>query len=72
MTEVAIAVQFGEIRGLTGPFMGLLWQRYRTSFPKLQVHPALVSRSERSGPAQEERVYRQARDCPCTSRLVHR
>jgi uncharacterized protein (TIGR04255 family) len=52
VTEVAIAAQFGEIRGLTGPHMGLLWQRYRDSFPKLEVHPALGPRFERSGPAQ--------------------
>ncbi len=51
VTEVAIAAQFGEIRGLTGPHMGLLWERYRGSFPKLEVHPALGPRFERSGPA---------------------
>lgn len=49
VAEVAIAVQFGEIRGLTGPRMGLLWQRYRESFPQLEVHPALDPRFERSG-----------------------
>ena len=60
VTEVAIAAQFGEIRGLTGPHMGLLWQRYRDSFPKLEVHPALGPRFERSGPAQ-------GRDLPSSS-----
>ena len=51
VTEVAIAVQFGEIRSLTGPHMGLLWQRYREAFPKIEVHPALDPCFERSGPA---------------------
>ena len=51
VTEVAIAAQFGEIRGLTGPLMGLLWQRYRESFPRLEVQPALDPHFERSGPA---------------------
>ncbi len=51
VAEVAIAAQFDGIRGLTGPLMGLLWQRYRESFPKLEVHPALDPQVERSGPA---------------------
>lgn len=50
VAEVAIAAQFDPIRGLTGPVMGLLWQRYRESFPKLEVHPALDPHVERSGP----------------------
>ena len=54
VTEVAIAAQFGEIRRLTGPLMGLLWQRYRELFPKLEVYPALDPRFERSGLALEK------------------
>ena len=50
VTEVAIAAQFDGIRGLTGPLMGLLWQRYRESFPKLEVQPTLDPRFEQSGP----------------------
>ena len=34
--------------------MGLLWQRYRESFPKLEVYPALDPRFERSGLALEK------------------
>ncbi len=56
VTEVAIAVQFREIRGLTGPRMGLLWQLYRKSFPKMEVHPALAPRFERSGSASAKRL----------------
>jgi len=51
VVEVAIAAQFGEIRGLTGPHLGLLWRRYRESFPKLDVHPPLDARYERAEPA---------------------
>ena len=51
VVEVAIAVQFEDIPGLTGPCMGLLWDRYRESFPKLEVHPALDPHVERSSPA---------------------
>ena len=50
VVEVAIAAQFDGIPGLTGPHMGLLWQRFRESFPTLQVHSALDPRFERSGP----------------------
>jgi len=56
VAEVAIAAQFGEIRGFTGPHMGLLWRRYRESFPKLEVHPALDPRFERSKPAPSEGI----------------
>ena len=49
VVEVAIAAQFDGIPGLTGPHMGLLWQRFRESFPKLQVHPALDPRLEQAG-----------------------
>lgn len=51
VAEVAIAAQFGQLRGLTGPHMGLLWQRYRDSFPTLEVHPALDPRFEQPNPA---------------------
>lgn len=51
VAEVAIAAQFEGIRGLTGPIMGLLWQRFRELFPKLEVHPALDPHVERSDPA---------------------
>ncbi len=51
VVEVAIAAQFSEIRGLTGPRMGLLWQRYRESYPRLEVQPALDPHVEQSGPA---------------------
>ena len=54
VAEVAIAAQFGEIRGLTGPHMGLLWRRYRESFPTLEVHPALDPRFERPSSAPGE------------------
>lgn len=50
VVEVAIAAQFDGIPGLTGPHMGLLWQRFREAFPTLQVHPALDPRFERSSP----------------------
>lgn len=50
VVEVAIAAQFDGIPGLTGPHMGLLWQRFRGAFPTLQAHPALDPRFERSGP----------------------
>ena len=45
-----MAAQFRRIRGLTGPVMGLLWQRYKESFPGLDVHPALDPRFEELGP----------------------
>ena len=50
VAEVAVAAQFVEIRGLTGPHLGLLWRRYRESFPKLEVHPPLEARYEREEP----------------------
>ena len=50
VVEVAIAAQFDGIPGLTGPHMGLLWQRFRGTFPTLQLHPTLDPRFERSGP----------------------
>ena len=49
--EVAIAAQFRPLESLTSPLMGLLWERYRDSFPNLEVHPTLEPRFERSGPA---------------------
>lgn len=45
-----MAAQFGKIRRLSGPRMGLLWRRYRDSFPRLEVHPALDPRFEELGP----------------------
>lgn len=34
--------------------MGLLWQRFRESFPELEIHPALDPRFERPNPAPGE------------------
>lgn len=56
VAEVAIAAQFGQIRGLTGPVMGLLWQRFREAFPKLEVHPALDPRFEQFGRDPEKKL----------------
>ena len=39
VVEVAIAVQFEPVEGLTGPMLGVLWSRVRDRFPAVQVHP---------------------------------
>ena len=56
VVEVGIAAQFDGIPGLTGPHMGFLWQRFRESFPKLQVHAALDPRLEQAGPDPGKRL----------------
>lgn len=56
VAEVAIAAQFDAIRSLTGPHMGMLWQRFRGALPTLQVHPALDPRLERSSPEFEKKL----------------
>ncbi len=45
-----MAAQFARIKDLSGPRMGLLWRRYRDSFPRLEVHPALDPRFEELRP----------------------
>lgn len=47
VVEVAIAVQFEELSGLTGPMIGLLWQRFRDRLPQLEVHAPRPTRFER-------------------------
>jgi len=47
--EVALSVQFERLNVATAKF-GLLWEKYRDRFPKLQEKPALDAVVERFGP----------------------
>lgn len=49
VVEVALAVQFAPLKGLTAAHLGLIWDRYRDRFPKLEQHPPTHNRVERTG-----------------------
>jgi len=50
VVEVALAVQFEPIAGLTAPQLGLLWAaHYRKAYPKVEEHAPLDSVIERFG-----------------------
>jgi uncharacterized protein (TIGR04255 family) len=49
VVEVAIAVQFAPPKGLTAAHLGLIWQHYRSRFPRLEQHPPSPNRVERTG-----------------------
>lgn len=47
VVEVALAVQFETLTSLRTPQLGLLWQRFRDRFPKIEEHAPLESIKER-------------------------
>src|ERR1700722_7390502 len=39
LTEVVLGAQFDVIPGFLTPYVGLIWQRFRDSFPFIEEHP---------------------------------
>ena len=53
VVEVAIAVQFEPVQGLTGPMLGVLWSKVRDKFPTVQVHPSRDQAEEQFDPPNQ-------------------
>lgn len=49
IVEVALDVQFQPIKGLNTPRLGLLWQRFKSKYPRVEEHPSLGRMEERLG-----------------------
>ncbi len=49
VTEVVVSAQFDPLPGFLTSHFGLIWQRFRSSYPKLEEHPVLSSAFERLG-----------------------
>jgi len=49
VVEVALSVQFEAIKGLRTPQVGLLWNEFRSQFPRVEEHPPLDAVIERFG-----------------------
>jgi uncharacterized protein (TIGR04255 family) len=49
VTEVVVSVQFEPLPKFAIPQMGLLWQRFRAQYPRIEQHPPLPSVVERLG-----------------------
>lgn len=49
LNEVVLSVQFESITGMHPAYLGLLWDRFRTRFPKAQYHPPIDPAVERIG-----------------------
>lgn len=50
VTEVVLGVQFNTLEGFLSPHLGLIWDAYRTNFPKIEEHPSLNPTFETFGP----------------------
>jgi len=50
LTEVVLGAQFDVIPGFLTPYVGLIWQRFRSSFPFIEEHPPLPPVFETFGP----------------------
>lgn len=46
IVEVAASIQFASIRGLDTARLGLLWSRFRDTYPQTEQHPPLAAVSE--------------------------
>lgn len=49
VVEVALGVQFEPIEGFLAPHLGLIWNQWRSEFPKIEQHQALAPVIERLG-----------------------
>jgi uncharacterized protein (TIGR04255 family) len=50
VTEVILGVQFNSIPGFLTPHLGLVWERFKSSFPKIEEHPPIAPTFETFGP----------------------
>lgn len=69
VVEVAVGIQFEAVERLRNPHLGLLWDRYRKEFPKLEERHARppVSESFEAAPAGQRQVRLQMLDRPDVS-----
>lgn len=49
VVEVALGIQFDPLTGLQTPQLGLLWQKFRDSYPRIEEHAPLEPIVERFG-----------------------
>ena len=54
--EVVLSVQIDPLPELQSPHLGLLWNKFRSDFPKTQQHPPLDSVIERFGVRKPDKV----------------
>jgi len=52
LQEVVLGVQFAPVPMLAGPHLGVLWSRFRSRFPEVQIHAPLAPSIERFGVEQ--------------------
>lgn len=56
LVEVALSLQFEPLDRLTTAHIGLLWQRFRSTLPRVEEHPPLDPVLEVDGPPRPPRV----------------
>jgi uncharacterized protein (TIGR04255 family) len=49
VTEVLVSAQFEPLPALMAPHFGLIWQRFKPNYPRIEQHPALAPTVERVG-----------------------
>src|SRR5215471_12534529 len=53
VTEVALAIAFEELPDFTPAHSGLLWARFRDSYPRIEMQPLLQIQSEPAPDAEQ-------------------
>ena len=54
VVEVALSVQFAELPGFGNVHLGLLWNRYRDQYPRVEEHLPLADVEEKFEPQQRD------------------
>jgi uncharacterized protein (TIGR04255 family) len=50
VTEVVLGVQFNSLERFLSPHLGLVWERFKEKFPKVEERPPLAATFETFGP----------------------
>ena len=50
LTEVVIGVQFNSLDRFLSPYLGLLWDQFRSAFPNVEEHVPIAPAFETFGP----------------------
>ncbi len=50
VTEVVLGVQFNSVERFLSPHLGLVWERFKSTFPNLEEHPPIPPTFETFGP----------------------
>jgi uncharacterized protein (TIGR04255 family) len=69
VVEVVFSIQFEAVAEFSAPYIGLLWQRFRSEFPEVEEHPPIQDSTESFDPPRPPTFQVHFADRPTVPRV---